>query len=37
MSVRPVLVYEGELDPSIESEGYFDALVRFQDLLAGGS
>jgi hypothetical protein len=33
MSIRPVLVYEGDLDPSVESEGYFDALVRFQDLL----
>ena len=37
MSIRPVLVYEGDLDPSIESEGYFDALVRFQDLLAAKS
>ncbi|MBI4604384.1 MAG: helix-turn-helix transcriptional regulator [Planctomycetes bacterium] len=34
MSVRPVLVYEGDLDPAVESEGYFDALVRFKDLLA---
>ena len=34
MSVRPVLVYEGDLDPSPEAEGYFDALVRFQDLLS---
>lgn len=33
MSIRPVLVYEGELDPYIESEGYFDALDSFQDLL----
>jgi uncharacterized protein len=32
MSVRPVLVYEGDLDPSIEAEGFFDALVRFHDL-----
>ncbi|MEW6747265.1 MAG: ATPase [Planctomycetota bacterium] len=34
MSIRPVLVYEGDLDPSIRSEGTFDALVCFRDLLA---
>ncbi|HAK94762.1 MAG TPA: ATPase [Planctomycetes bacterium] len=33
MSVRPVLVYEGSLDPRIESDGFFDAMVSFQDLL----
>ena len=34
ISVRPALVYEGELDPGIQAEGYFDALVSFQDLLS---
>jgi hypothetical protein len=34
ISVRPVLIYEGELAPGIREDGYFDAMVAFQDLLA---
>ena len=34
ISVRPALVYEGELDPGIQADGYFDALVSFRDLLS---
>ena len=37
VSARPVLVYDGELAPSIEADGYFDAIVRFSDLLFAGS
>ena len=27
MSPRPVLVYDGELAPSVEGSGYFDAII----------
>lgn len=33
MSVRPVLVYEGELAPSVSGSGYFDAIVPARKLL----
>jgi uncharacterized protein len=33
ISIRTALVYEGQLDPSVESEGYFDFLVPFSHLL----
>ena len=33
VSVRTALVYEGELAPSVEADGFFDAIVRFRDLL----
>ena len=33
VSLRRALVYDGELAPIVEAEGYFDALVRFSDLL----
>ena len=33
VSVRTALVYDGELAPSVEADGYFDAVVRFGDLL----
>lgn len=32
-SARPVLVYEGELAPSVETEGFFDSIVPFRSLL----
>ena len=32
-SARPVLVYEGELAPSVETEGFFDAIIPFDELL----
>lgn len=32
-SARPVLVYDGVLAPIIETDGYFDALVSFRQLL----
>ena len=33
-SVKLVLVYDGELDPSIEENGYFDYLVPAETLLS---
>jgi AAA+ ATPase superfamily predicted ATPase len=36
LSVRTALVYEGELDPRVETEGFFDFLIPFARLLQGG-
>jgi AAA+ ATPase superfamily predicted ATPase len=33
MSIRTVLVYEGQIDPRVESESYFDFLIPFARLL----
>ena len=33
LSVRTALVYDGDLAPEVEENGYFDALVPFGDLL----
>lgn len=33
LSARPVLVYDGELLPSVEGSGYFDAIVNARQLL----
>ena len=33
VSVRTALVYEGALAPSVEADGYFDAIVPFGELL----
>ena len=33
MSVRTALVYEGNLAPVVEADGYFDAIVPFRQLL----
>jgi hypothetical protein len=33
LSVRTVLMYEGELDPAVARQGYFDKIVSFGDLL----
>ena len=33
MSVRTELVYEGELAPFVEADGFFDAILRFKNLL----
>ena len=33
VSVRTVLVYEGELSPVVAADGYFDTLVPFRKLL----
>ena len=33
VSIRAALVYEGELAPSVEADGFFDAIVRFSDLM----
>ena len=33
VSVRTVLVYEGELSPVVAVDGYFDTLVPFRKLL----
>ena len=32
-SARPVLVYDGVLAPIVETDGYFDAIVPFTQLL----
>lgn len=34
MSPRPVLVYDGELAPSVEGSGYFDAIIPAAKLLS---
>ena len=33
LSKRPVLVYDGELDPAIEANGFFSALISSRQLL----
>ncbi len=33
LSIRPILIYAGEIAPSIENEGYFDQILSFSDLL----
>ena len=33
MSLHTALVYEGEIAPSIEADGYFDAVIPFSQLL----
>ena len=33
ISVRPVLIYAGELAKGLVNEGYFDKCIRFSDLL----
>ena len=33
LSLRPVLVYEGELDPAVEGSGFFDLIIRAERLL----
>ena len=33
LSARPVLVYDGELQPSVEGAGYFDAIINARQLL----
>jgi len=32
-SAKPVLVYEGEHAPSVETEGFFDSIIPFWSLL----
>jgi AAA+ ATPase superfamily predicted ATPase len=34
ISVRTVLIYEGDIEPALPRQGYFDYLVPFEDLLA---
>jgi uncharacterized protein len=34
VSVRTVLIYEGQLDPKVEAEGYFDFVIPFARLLS---
>ena len=33
ISVRTVLIYEGELDQTVDADGYFDATINIRDLL----
>jgi hypothetical protein len=35
LSVRTALVYEGTLDPRVETEGYFDFIIPFARFLKG--
>jgi uncharacterized protein len=35
LSVRTALVYEGKLDPRVETEGYFDFIIPFAKFLEG--
>ena len=35
ISVRTALVYDGNLSPSVEARGYFDALIPVSDFLLG--
>ena len=34
-SVRPALIYAGELEQAVLDEDYFDRIVHFKDLLQG--
>jgi len=33
LSIRTALVYDGELDPSVEADRYFDFILPFERLL----
>ena len=33
VSLHTAIVYEGEIAPSVEADGYFDAIVPFRRLL----
>ena len=33
LSKRPVLVYDGELDPAVEADGFFSAIISSRQLL----
>lgn len=33
LSVRPVLVYDGKLSPSVMESGYFVSVIKASDLL----
>ena len=33
LSIRPVLIYSGELEQGISEEDYFDKIICFEDLL----
>ena len=33
VSVRPVLIYSGDLNPGIEEDGFFDRILHFDELL----
>ncbi|MBW1899623.1 MAG: hypothetical protein JRI61_11265 [Deltaproteobacteria bacterium] len=34
LSIRPVLIYSGELEKGISEKDYFDKIICFEDLLA---
>jgi uncharacterized protein len=36
ISIRTVLIFEGEIEPSVLQQGYFDYLVPFKELLTAG-
>jgi len=33
ISIRPILIYSGELEKSIQKEDFFDQLICFDDFL----
>ena len=33
VSVKTALIYEGHLAPSVEADGFFDAIVPFESVL----
>lgn len=35
LSVRTALVYDGKLDPRVETDGYFDFIIPFANFLEG--
>lgn len=37
ISIRPVLIYEGELSESVVESDFFDKTIHFGQLLTGGS
>ncbi|MCP4138494.1 MAG: hypothetical protein GY754_46480 [bacterium] len=34
LSLRPVLIYEGEISGNIADENFFDSIINFSDLLS---
>ena len=37
ISIRPVLIYEGEISESVVKSDFFDKTIHFGDLLTAGS
>jgi hypothetical protein len=37
MSIRTVLIFEGDIDPALSRQGFFDYIVPFGELLQTGN